>query len=137
VLAEHVDLDVDGLAEGIWVAADPDRLQQLVLILLDNAIRYSPVGGCVILNAEPASRDGQAGVVIEVTDSGPGIPPAERTRIFERFYRGEATRRDTPGSGLGLAVASWIAGEHNGTIEVRDAEPRGSTFSVWLPTVAR
>jgi two-component system, OmpR family, sensor kinase len=137
VLAEDVDLVVEDLAEveDVWVAADADRLQQLVLILLDNAVRYSPAGGRVTLSAERSPRDGRHGIAIDVTDAGPGIPLEERTRIFERFYRGVATRRDTPGSGLGLAVASWITAEHGATIEVRDAEPRGSTFSVWLPTV--
>jgi signal transduction histidine kinase len=135
VLAEAVDLIVEDLAEGTWVAADADRLQQLVLILLDNAIQYSPPGGRVVLTAEPGSHDGREGVAIEVTDNGPGIPPAERALVFERFYRGEATRRDTPGSGLGLAVASWIAAEHHGTLDVRDAQPHGSTFTAWLPTL--
>jgi signal transduction histidine kinase len=135
VLAEAVDLIVEDLAEGTWVAADADRLQQLVLILLDNAIQYSPPGGRVVLDAEGSARDDRDGIAIEVTDAGPGIPLKERTRIFERFYRGEATRRDTPGSGLGLAVASWIAAEHHGTLDVRDAQPHGSTFTAWLPTL--
>jgi signal transduction histidine kinase len=135
-LAEDVDLSADDLSPGVWVQADTDRLEQVVLILLENAIRYSPAGGQVLLTSAPRDRDARAGVAIEVTDSGRGVPPSERSRIFERFYRSESTRRDAPGTGLGLAVARWIVTEHHGAIDVRDALPSGSTFSIWLPTVA-
>jgi signal transduction histidine kinase len=134
-LAEDMDLSAGSLAPAVWVDADANRLQQLVLILLENAIRYTPVGGQVALSAAPRAVDQRDGVVVEVTDSGQGVPTEERSRIFERFYRGATTRQQTQGTGLGLAVAAWITAEHHGTITVRDAQPSGSTFSIWLPTV--
>lgn len=133
-LVDEVEFSVGSLASDVWVQADADRLHQLVLILLDNAVRYTPAGGRVTLSAAPAARAERAGVVIEVQDSGRGIPAAERARIFERFYRSE-TALDRRGSGLGLAVARWIVSEHQGDIDVREALPSGSIFSVWLPTI--
>ena len=131
--AEGVEVGLATLKRDVSVAADADRLIQVLLILLDNAVRYTPPGGHVQLGAVPEDRGGRAGVLIEVTDSGAGVPAAERERIFERFYRGTTSRGDSAGAGLGLAVARWIIQEHHGSIEVHDAQPAGSTFTVWLP----
>jgi signal transduction histidine kinase len=99
------------------VVADPHRLHQVVANLLDNAARHSPAGGRITASA----RIEAGTLVVEVTDEGPGIPPSERTRVFERFTRGGVA--DTGGTGLGLAIARWIVELHGGTIAVVDPEP--------------
>lgn len=101
------------------IMADERRLLQALIILLDNAIRYSSAGGEVMLEA---SRDGDGDgdtVEILVRDHGLGIPAEDATHLFERFYRGAAARRLEPsGSGLGLAIAKWIVEEHGGGISL-------------------
>jgi signal transduction histidine kinase len=133
----EVLLQAGDLGEDVWLLADPDRLHQVVLILLDNALKYTPAGGSVQVRTSLASREDRPGVEIEVVDSGPGVPVAERERIFQRFYRAEAARQVADGAGLGLAVARWIVDEHGGQISVRAAEPSGSIFGIWLPTTQR
>ena len=115
----------------VWV--DPDRFFQLILLLLDNAVKYTPPGGTVYLAA--ARLTGENGkVLMTVTDSGPGVPTGERVKIFERFYRLDSARsREAGGAGLGLAIAREIAQAHGGTIEVVDAPTGGSVFKVVLP----
>jgi signal transduction histidine kinase len=133
-LREGVELQLGDLPEAAWVAGDADRLKQLLLILLDNGLRYTPAGGRVTIGAEAVSGAETDGVAVRVTDTGPGIALEEQTRIFERFYRLDRARGDG-GAGLGLAIARWIVGEHGGTIEVESAPGQGSTFTVWLPTI--
>ncbi|MEV5647227.1 ATP-binding protein [Nocardia sp. NPDC052254] len=106
------------------VYADRARLHQVLLNLLDNAVRHGPAGGEVRLHARTMGGD----LVIDVSDDGPGIPPAERERIFDRFSRGGTT--DGGGTGLGLAIARWVIDLHDGSIAV--AEP-GSRIRVVLP----
>lgn len=118
------------IAEGMSIRGDPDRLKQLVLNLMDNAIKFTPPGGFVHLSAQVDEGE----VVIEVADTGIGIPRAEQEAIFERFYRLE-TARSTRGSGLGLAICSWIVQAHGGRLRVRSAEGKGSTFQVVLPAM--
>ena len=110
---------------------DAERLHQVISNLLENAVRHSPADGRVWLSAHQAT-DGVT--TIEVADEGPGIPPAEAERVFERFHRVDAARaaRDG-GTGLGLAIARWIVDAHGGTIAVRDREPRGCRVVVELP----
>ncbi len=93
-------------------------IQQAVVNLLDNAIKFSPPGGTIRLSA---ARDG-AGVRIAVADRGPGIPEADRARAAERFFRGESAR-STPGSGLGLALVQAVAALHGGTLRLEDNAP--------------
>jgi signal transduction histidine kinase len=118
---------------GAHVVADRGRLHQVVLNLLDNAARHGPAGGKVHVCAV-ARRDD---VVIEVRDEGPGIPAAERDRVFERFTRGE--RAGGGGTGLGLAIARWVVDLHGGTIgvvapeELPPGEPEGCRIRVVLP----
>ncbi len=116
----------------VIIDADDDRLTQTLLILVDNAIEHSPTGGTVTL--ELAARDGQA--VIAVGDQGPGVPPAERERIFEPFARLPGERRSTHGSGLGLAIARQLARRHDGDLTVDDAPGGGARFALWLPLLA-
>ena len=110
--------------------ADADRLHQVLANLVANAIRHSPAGGRVLIRA--AAPDGIAR--LEVVDEGPGIPPEESERVFERFYRRDHARaaRDG-GSGLGLAIARWIVGLHGGTIRADSGERGGCRMVVELP----
>lgn len=108
--------------------ADPARLRQVVVNLVDNALRHSPAGGLV---AVLAARDA-SGLRIEVTDQGPGIAPAERERVFERFTRGATS---DGGTGLGLAIARWAVELHGGVIEVMDTES-GCRIRVSIPESA-
>jgi len=115
-------------ADDTTVRADPDALGQLLLILVENALKYTPAGGRVAL----ALRLDGAEARLSVADTGPGIDPADLPHIFERFYRAE-TARATSGSGLGLAIARWLAEQHGGRIDVASAPGQGSTFTVVLP----
>jgi signal transduction histidine kinase len=109
------------------VMGDPDRLRQLLLNLIDNALKYTPRGGSVTL-----SLYREAGWVrILVQDSGVGIPPEVLLHVFDRFYR--APRQGRQGVGLGLSIARWIAEAHDGRLEVESEVDRGSTFTLWLP----
>ncbi|NDU74948.1 HAMP domain-containing protein [Actinomadura sp. DSM 109109] len=120
------------VAPGLRAAADRDRLHQVVANLLDNAARHSPDGRPVRVTARPANPPG--GLVIEVADEGPGIPPEERARVFERFSRGSAAGAGTPGggTGLGLAIANWATELHGGDITVMDT-PTGCRIRVVIP----
>ncbi|MEU6558194.1 HAMP domain-containing sensor histidine kinase [Nocardia nova] len=109
------------------VYADRARLHQVLLNLLDNAARHGPAGGEVRLHARTVGGD----LVIDVEDDGPGIPPAQRERIFDRFTRGGGT--DGGGTGLGLAIARWVVDLHDGSIAVTDP---GSRIRVVLPATA-
>jgi signal transduction histidine kinase len=106
------------------VFADRARLHQVLLNLLDNAARHGPAGGEVRIGV----RADRGQLIIDVQDEGPGIPPAERPRVFDRFTRGGRT--DGGGTGLGLAISRWIVDLHGGTIAVADP---GSRIRVVLP----
>ncbi|HVH66028.1 MAG TPA: HAMP domain-containing sensor histidine kinase [Candidatus Acidoferrum sp.] len=117
---------------GARVEADPGRMRQLFLILIDNALRHTPTGGDVVIDV--AQRNGRARVV--VTDSGEGIPPADLPHIFERFYRADKARNsENGGSGLGLAIAKWIVDAHKGDIAVKSAQGKGTEVAITLPAV--
>ena len=119
---------------GLLVEGDRDQLRQLVLILLDNALRYTPAGGSV---AGSVSRAGDW-ATIRVADTGIGIDQDVVDRIFDRFYRAdEARNRDSGGAGLGLAIAKQLVEEHGGRIAVESTPGKGTTFTVRLPMVRR
>ena len=125
VTVEPHDLTADG---------DPERVHQVVANLLENAVRFTPTGGTVEVQARRSPR----GVVIEVTDEGPGIPEADRGRVFERFYRVDAARSSVAGgAGLGLAIARWIVDLHGGEIHPEERDPNGCRMVVTLPAAAR
>lgn len=113
-----------------WLHADATALGALVRNLADNAVRYSPPGSQVRLRVAPASA-GQ-GVRLWVEDSGPGIPPAERGRIFDRFYRG-STSHDSAGSGLGLAIVRAVAQRHGAEVSLEDSALGGLGVRVDFP----
>jgi PAS domain S-box-containing protein len=113
------------------VEGDRDRLLQALSEVLENAIVFTPAGEEVTVEAQ---SDGQIWAIITVTDTGPGIPPDEQERVFERFFRGRLTEAgDIPGTGLGLSIAHDILLAHGGRITVESGKS-GSTFRLWLPT---
>ena len=117
------------LPEGT-LRADPERLTQVVRNLLDNARRHAGAAGRVELSA----LAGGGGVTIRVDDDGPGIPAAERERVFDRFHRSQAARdRHSGGSGLGLAIASSIVEAHGGRIWAEPSPLGGARVAVALP----
>ena len=108
---------------------DPERLHQVLANLLDNAIRHSPPGGRVTVTVKPHAR----GIRLTVDDDGPGIPAADRERVFERFARTDQARAAADGgSGLGLSITRWLAELHGGSVHVADT-PRGCRVAVDLP----
>jgi two-component system OmpR family sensor kinase len=115
----------------VQVQGDRDRLKQVLLNLVANAIQYTPPGGEVIMSL---ARIGEQARII-VRDTGPGIPAEDLPFIFERFYRAEKSRTRSRGSGfgLGLSIAQWIVENHDGTIKVDSKEGQGTTFAIWLP----
>ena len=120
--------------EPVVVEGDPDRLRQLLLIPLDNAIRYTPPGGQITIELE--RRDDMAEV--RVADTGIGIAEHELPRVFERFYRADPARtREPGGTGLGLAIARWIAEQHGGTVDLASRRGEGTTARIRLPALAR
>jgi two-component system, OmpR family, sensor kinase len=115
----------------IQIKGDRDRLKQVLLNLVANAIQYTPQGGDVMMGL--ARIGGQARIIVR--DTGPGISSEDLPYIFERFYRAEKsrTRSSSPGFGLGLSIAKWIVENHGGTINVESKEGKGTTFAIWLP----
>jgi signal transduction histidine kinase len=122
-----VDVVVRVSPPDLVAVADTARLRQVVVNLVDNAIRHSPAGGRVSVHASAAQP---SGLRLEVSDSGPGIPAAERERVFERFTRGATS---AGGTGLGLAIARWAVELHGGAMEVMDAKA-GCRIEITIPT---
>ena len=119
-----------GATAPVVVQGDAGALRRALLNLVDNAVKYTPAGGSVVISLE---RAGQS-VALVVEDSGIGIDPADARRIFEPFVRLDAGRsRDTGGSGLGLAIARSIVLAHGGTLEVQSRPDGGSRFTIALP----
>jgi signal transduction histidine kinase len=115
---------------GIHVSGDAQRLRELLLILLDNAVKYTGEGGKVDVGV----ARGNSGVRLTVADSGEGIPAADLPHIFDRFYRVDKARsREQGGTGLGLAIARWIAEAHGGSINLASKPGQGTTVTVDLP----
>jgi signal transduction histidine kinase len=117
----------------IIVAADPDRLKQVLLNLTDNAIKHTPEGGSVRLEATGVFNGFAR---ISVIDSGVGIPEHDLVHVFERFYRVDKSRsRERGGSGLGLSIAQKIIEAHKGRITVSSKVGVGTTFDVYVPVL--
>jgi signal transduction histidine kinase len=106
------------------VRGDPDALGRAVRNLLENALAHTPAGTEVTLRVVPPAT-------VEVADRGPGVPEAQRTLVFERFWR--ADRRRPRGAGIGLSLVSEIVARHGGSISIRDNEGGGAIFSLSLP----
>lgn len=121
-----------GEFDQVQVCGDQDRLKQVLVNLMGNAINYTPKGGEVIVGLGRVGSQAR----LTVFDTGPGIPAEDLPHVFERFYRGEKSRtrsREGKGFGLGLSIAYWIVRNHGGRIEVDSKEGMGTTFCVWLP----
>jgi two-component system OmpR family sensor kinase len=123
------------LAGDAQMMGDFDRLVEVFTNLIDNAISVSPRGSNIVINTfSVGGIDSQREVVFEVIDHGPGVPPADRTRIFERFYTGEVSRNSqNDGLGLGLSIARHIVQRHGGEISVRNGVGGGAIFTFRLP----
>ena len=123
-------LDTQLPETSVWVNGDRDALRRLFLILLDNAVKYTPAGGSLAVAV--GAENGQALGIVR--DSGIGIAPEHLPHVFDRFYRADRARsRADGGAGLGLAIGLWIAEVHGGRLRVESAPQRGSTFHVELP----
>ena len=110
---------------------DAPAIQQAVMNLLDNALKFSPDHGVITVTL---TNYGPAGWRLAIADEGPGIPPAEHKRIFERFHRlGNELRRETQGAGIGLSLVQHIAQSHHGTITVKNLTPKGTEFTLHFP----
>lgn len=121
-----------GSEDQALVRGDRERLRQLVLNLVENAIKYTPIGGTVTLGLKKS--DGWVNVIVQ--DTGIGISEENQQLIFERFYRTDKARsREMGGSGLGLSISQWIARAHGGRITVESRLQEGSEFTLWLPTL--
>ena len=112
------------------ITGDQARLTQLIVNLVDNALKYTPVGGSVEVSVNVVDSQAQ----VQVVDNGVGIAPEHLPHVFERFYRADAARsRDEGGAGLGLSICQWIAIAHEGTIAVHSTSGQGTTCTVSLP----
>jgi signal transduction histidine kinase len=113
---------------------DPQRIEQVIDNLVDNAFRYTPQGGRVTVATDEVEEQGRGWAVLRVIDTGMGIPEEEQPHLFERFFRGErAQEQNITGTGLGLAIVKEIVALHGGRVTVESTVDEGSTFSVWLP----
>lgn len=111
------------------IKADPVRLEQIVGNLIDNAIKYTPPGGRITIDANKTNAE----LFIRISDTGVGIPSEEQEKIFNPFFRGDQGKRIKQGMGLGLSIANDLAIAHNGRIEVTSVLHQGSNFTLWLP----
>jgi signal transduction histidine kinase len=139
-LAKDRDLQIKlGEVDEVVIHADPDRIKQLLLNLVSNAIKFTPDGGRVTLELHRRRKADGVYAVVDVQDTGIGIAPSDLPRIFDRFYQADTSRAKhdaNEGVGLGLSIAQWIAEAHGGRIEVESALGVGSLFSVYLPIVS-
>ncbi|HEV8264219.1 MAG TPA: ATP-binding protein [Gemmatimonadales bacterium] len=134
LLAEHagVTIEVRTPPDPVVLDVDRSRVRQLILNLLENAVKYTPRGGQVLVQL--GSANGR--VLLSVADTGIGIAPGDLPHVFDRFWRADSARTRTgerPGTGLGLAICKWIAEAHGGTIDVQSRPGRGTTFTVSFP----
>lgn len=127
--SKQISLYLDA-PESLTGTGDPQRLSQLLYILLDNAIKYTPNGGGVRLSLANESQQ----LCIKVQDNGIGISKEDQAHIFERFYRADKSRsRQMGGHGLGLSIAKWIVDTHHGTIQLTSEIGKGSIFTIRIP----
>lgn len=118
-----------GRFEETPVLADPELLRQLLMILLDNGIKFTPSGGSVQVHTFTEGHR----AVLAVEDTGIGIAPEHLAHVFQRFYRGDRARSRVPGAGLGLAIARWIADQHDAAISISSIPDRGTRVEVRFP----
>jgi two-component system, OmpR family, heavy metal sensor histidine kinase CusS len=132
VLAEarQLQISTDLPEEPVFVQANDPALRRLLLLLVDNAVKYTPAGGRITVSV---GQD-RAGATLAVRDTGIGIPDSALPHVFERFYRADESRnRDAGGAGLGLSIAKWIAERHHASLEAESVLGQGSTFRIRFP----
>lgn len=127
--AKKLDVRVEVPAALPPLRANPIRLRQMLDNLINNAIKYTPEGGEIQVAIEMEDHQ----IILQVTNSGPGIPPAEQSRVFDKFFRGSNIPPDVTGSGLGLAIVKSIVESHQGRVWVESTPGRGTSFFVVLP----
>ena len=129
--ASDVKLELSSTQDDLSVQADPQQLEQVFTNLISNALKFTPSGGSVLVLLSPAEEDG---VLIEVRDTGMGIPPDEYPNLFTRFFRASnAAEAALPGTGLGLAIVQEIVHRHGGAVDIDSELGVGTTVTVWLP----
>lgn len=128
----RITFDVDA-SRPTMVLGDAARLQQLLVILIDNSLKHTPEGGRVSIRCQTSKAMGRLPVTLTVADTGPGIAAEHLPHLFERFYRVDPARAHGGGAGLGLAIAQWIVSAHGGKITVTSKVGAGTTFAVQLP----
>ena len=135
ILAEEKSQNVDITGdEGAEVEGDTVFLRQALVNIIHNAVKYSPIGETISVGVR---RGGGDRVVVEIRDQGPGIPPEDQPKIFDRFYRVDKARwRESGGAGLGLSIAKWAVDAHGGTISLLSEVNQGCTFRITLPQAA-
>lgn len=132
VLAQNrqVEIASEIPREPVYVEANDQALRRLLLLLVDNAVKYTPAGGRITVSVD----SGQSGATVAVRDTGIGIPNAALPHVFERFYRVDESRnREAGGTGLGLSIAKWIADRHSASLEAESVAGEGATFRVRFP----
>jgi two-component system, OmpR family, sensor histidine kinase BaeS len=130
--AQTVGKHLQFAGESIHLELDPERIRQVLYNLLDNALRHTPEGGTV----RCAIRKSEQHILLEISDEGPGIPPADLERVFERLYRTDAARnREAGGSGLGLAIVRTLIEAHGGQVWAANRLEGGAMFTVSLPNL--
>ncbi|MDQ1744510.1 MAG: two-component system, OmpR family, phosphate regulon sensor histidine kinase PhoR, partial [Pseudonocardiales bacterium] len=128
--ASDVKLQLGAPEDPLSVQADPQQLEQVFTNLISNALKFTPAGGSVQVSLLPADD----GVLIEVRDTGMGIPPDEYPNLFTRFFRASnAAEAALPGTGLGLAIVQEIVHRHGGAVDIESELGVGTTLTVWLP----
>src|SRR5205807_6895257 len=121
---------VTKIPDTLEVLADPEQTRRVIVNIIHNAVKFTPSGGQIRFTS---TRRGQM-ATIRITDSGPGIPPKDRTRIFERFYQADVARTGADGgSGLGLSIAKHIVEAQGGTIWAEGADPHGACIAFTIP----
>ena len=128
--ARQLKISADVPQEPVFVTANDPALRRLLLLLVDNAVKYTPAGGRITVSVDHNS----AGASVAVRDTGIGIPDSALPHVFERFYRADDSRnRDAGGAGLGLSIAKWIAERHHASLEAESVLGEGSIFRIRFP----
>ncbi|MFY9497591.1 MAG: ATP-binding protein [Tepidanaerobacteraceae bacterium] len=129
--SKKIELEIDIQGDIPLIVADEDRIEQVLINLVDNAVRYSPKDSKVTVKVRPSDE----GVIVTVKDSGQGIPPEELPFVWERFYKVDKSReRKKSGTGLGLAIVKKIVELHNGRVWAQNCDEGGAEFSFYLPS---
>ena len=115
--------------EQLLMKGDAERIHQLVVILLDNALKFTPENGEIQVTGQKTNN----GILLSVADTGIGIHKRDLPYIFDRFYQGEKSRTSSKGTGLGLSIAKWIVDQHHGKIKATSEEGKGTTFKITFP----